>query len=66
MLTLKFVLEFSQEILKLECRNLVYTWTMSCCIVGLRIGLLALIFPFIALTLLFIIIYLSSFLCVCI
>ena len=43
----KIVLEFSQELLKLECSNLVYTWTMSCCIVGLRIRLLALILPFI-------------------
>ena len=33
--------------LKLKYGNLVYTWTMSCCIVGLRIGLLALILPFI-------------------
>ena len=36
MLTLKnFMLEFSQELLKLECWNYVYTWTMNCCIVGL-------------------------------
>ena len=27
---------FSQEFLKLECWNLLYTWTISCCIVGLR------------------------------
>ena len=27
------MLEFSQEFLKLECLNLVYTWTMSCCII---------------------------------
>ena len=48
MLTLKnFMLEFSQELLKLECLSLVYTCTMSCCIVRLRIGLLALILPFI-------------------
>ena len=42
-----FMLEFSLKLLKLECLNLVYTWTMSCCIVGLRIGLLALILLFI-------------------
>ena len=47
MLTLKFVLEFCQELLKLECSNLVYTSTMSFCIMGLRIEFLALILPFI-------------------
>ena len=34
-------------IFKARIRNLVYTWTMSCCIVGLRIILLAYILPFI-------------------
>ena len=43
MLILKlFMSEFSQEILKLDCSNFVYTWKMSSCIVGLRIRLLAL------------------------
>ena len=32
---LKFVSEFSQELLKLEYSNFVYKWTTSCCIVGL-------------------------------
>ena len=47
MLTIKIVLEVSQEFLKLECWNLVYTWTMGCCVMGLRFELLALILPFI-------------------
>ena len=31
------MLEFSREYLKLDCWNLVYTWAMSCCIVGIEI-----------------------------
>ena len=47
MLILKlFMSELSQEILKLDCSNFVYTWKMSSCIVGLRIRLLALILAF--------------------
>ena len=47
MLTLKLVLKFSQEFFKLECCNLVYTWKMSCCIMGLRVELFAIILLFI-------------------
>ena len=46
----KFVSQFSQELCKLESSNMVYICRMSDCIVGLRlmrIGLLALILPFI-------------------
>ena len=38
--------EFSQKVLNLQSRNLVYTRTMSCCIVELRIRLIAFILPF--------------------
>ena len=43
---IKYFVEFSQELLKLECWNFVYAWTMSCCIVGLWIEVLAPIVPF--------------------
>ena len=39
--------QFSEELLKQESSNLVYLiWIMRCCIVGLRIRLIALVLPF--------------------
>ena len=42
----KFGLQFSPELCKLESSHIVYIYK-SCCVVGLRIGLLTLIFTFI-------------------
>ena len=39
--------QFSQELLKLESLELVYIWTMTCYIVGLRVGLTARVLLFI-------------------
>ena len=43
----KNVSRFSQKLLKLESWNLVYIWTMTYCVLGLRVGLIALILPFV-------------------
>ena len=43
----KLVLKFSQDLLKLEFWNFVYTWTVSCFLVGLRTRLIAYILLFI-------------------
>ena len=42
----KFVSHFSPELCKLESSNMVYICRMSDCMVGLRIRVMALIFPF--------------------
>ena len=42
----KFVSQFSPELCKLESSNMVYIWSMSNCIVGLRLRVMALIFLF--------------------
>ena len=42
----KFVSQFSLELCKLECSNMVYICRMSDCIVGLRLRVMALIFLF--------------------
>ena len=42
----KFVSQFSPELCKLESSNMVYICRMSDCIVGLRLGVMALIFYF--------------------
>ena len=42
----KFVLQFSQELYKVESSNMVYICRMSDCIVGLRLRVMALILLF--------------------
>ena len=49
----KFVSLFSPELSKLESSNLVYIYRMSDCIVGLRLGVMALIFLFLSIFLSF-------------
>ena len=44
----KFVSQFSPKLCKLESSNMVYICRMSDCIMGLRLRVMALIFPFLS------------------
>ena len=55
----KFVLQFSLELCTLESSYMVYICRMSDCIVGLRLGVMALIFLFLSIFLSFSILHVN-------
>ena len=57
--TATFVSQFSPEMCKLESSNMIYICRMSDCIVGLRLRVMALIFPCLSIFLSFPIIHVS-------